>query len=114
MPQPRTPSRRATSRVPAHDSVWVYWNCGGPEDLSRIRDLSVGGLFLETSKARPPGTKARLHFLVQEGQIRAEGEVRHSTPGRGLGLKFTALNEEDRPKLTALMTRLRGMARGQA
>jgi len=30
---------------------------------------------------------------------------RHVKPGSGLGLKFTALTEEDGPRLTALMTR---------
>ena len=48
-----------------------------------------------------------LDFLVQEGQIRAKVIVRHVKPGSGLGLKFTALTEEDGPRLTALMTRLR-------
>jgi hypothetical protein len=70
--------------------------------------MSMGGLFIETSEARAEGTQARLHFLVQEGQIRAEAVVRHMQSGKGLGLKFTALSEEDRPKLAALLNRLRG------
>jgi hypothetical protein len=70
--------------------------------------MSMGGLFIETPEARAEGTQARLHFLVQEGQIRAEAVVRHVQSGKGLGLKFTALSEEDRPKLAALLTRLRG------
>jgi len=45
---------------------------------------------------------------VQEGQIRADAVVRHVQSGKGLGLKFTALSEQDRPKLSALLTRLRG------
>jgi hypothetical protein len=49
-----------------------------------------------------------LDFLVQEGQIRADAVVRHGQSGVGLGLKFTALSEQDRPKLAALLTRLRG------
>ena len=47
-------------------------------------------------------------FLVKEGQIRADAIVRHMRPGIGLGLKFTALSEQDRPKLAALLNRLRG------
>jgi len=47
-------------------------------------------------------------FLVKEGQIRADAIVRHTRPGIGLGLKFTALSEQDRPKLAALLNRLRG------
>jgi hypothetical protein len=88
--------------------VWVYWKCRGQEDVARVRDMSMGGLFIETSEARSEGVHTRLHFLVEEGQIRAEAVVRHIQSGKGLGLKFTALSEQDRPKLAALLTRLRG------
>ena len=69
--------------------------------------MSMGGLFIETHQAQPSGTVTRLDFLVAEGQIRADAVVRHSKPGSGVGLKFTALTEQDRPKLAALITRLR-------
>jgi len=71
----------------------------------------MGGLFLQTEQARDVDAPIRLAFLVQEGQIRAEAVVRHVKPGSGLGLKFTALTEEDGPRLTALMTRLRSLSR---
>src|SRR2546425_12385653 len=103
------PSRRLTSRVPAPSDVWVYWRCHGREDVSRVRDMSMGGLFIETPESREEGVQARLHFLVQEGQIRADEVVRHSRSSVGLGLKFTALGEQDRPKLAALLSRLRGL-----
>jgi hypothetical protein len=69
--------------------------------------MSMGGLFLMTTETQATGTVSRLNFLVAEGQIRADAEVRHVRPGTGLGLKFTALSEQDRPKLAALLTRLR-------
>jgi hypothetical protein len=106
------PSRRHYPRVETPHEVWVYWNCKGREDTSRVRDLSTGGLFVETEEARDVDTKVRLDFLVQEGQIRAEAVVRHVKPGSGLGLRFTALTAEDGPRLTALVTRLRGLSRG--
>lgn len=104
----RAPSRRLTSRVETGGDVWVYWRCDGREDVSLVRDMSMGGLFIETPERRSEGVQARLNFLVQEGQIRADAVVRHTKPGLGLGLRFTALNEQDRPKLTALLARLRG------
>ncbi len=67
----------------------------------------MGGLFIETDKLKVPGITANLHFLVQEGQIRADAVVRHAKPGRGLGLRFTAMYNEDRPRLAELMKRLR-------
>ncbi len=103
------PSRRHYPRVQTPQRVWVYWNCKGREDTSRVRDLSTGGLFVETAEARSVDATVWLDFLVQEGQIRAKAVVRHVKPGSGLGLKFTALTEEDGPRLTALMTRLRSL-----
>jgi len=72
----------------------------------------MGGLFIETPLVRATGTVTRLDFLVEEGQIRADAVVRHAEPGTGLGLKFTALTEQDRPKLAALLTRLRRAQHG--
>src|SRR5260370_39975142 len=102
-----SPSRRLTSRVPAPGDVWVYWQCHGREDVSLVRDMSMGGLFIETPEPRAEGGLTRLNFLVQEGEIRADAVVRHAKSCVGLGLKFTALSEPDRSKLAALLTRLR-------
>ena len=107
------PSRRHYPRVETPDGVWVYWNCKGREDTSRVRDLSTGGLFFETEEVQDLDATIRLDFLVQEGQIRARAVVRHVKPGSGLGLKFTALTEEDGPRLTALMARLRGLSQSR-
>jgi hypothetical protein len=85
----------------------VCWKCQGRDDISLVRNMSMGGLFIETPQPRPTGTVTRLDFLVAEGQIRADAIVRHAKSGSGLGLKFTALSEQDRPKLAALITRLR-------
>ncbi len=69
--------------------------------------MSLGGLFLETHTSSGVGRTAKLEFLVEEGRIRADTIVRRVEPGSGLGLKFTAVLEEDRPRLEALINRLR-------
>jgi hypothetical protein len=104
------PSRRMHSRIPLLENVWICWNCMGRDDISRIRDLSLGGLFFVTRKTRAIGTTLKLDFLVQEGQIRADAIVRHRMLDHGWGLKFTAITEQDRPRFAALMRRLRGYA----
>jgi len=104
-------SRRLSSRVETHDDVWVCWRCDGWEDVSRVCDLSVGGLFLSTPVPRPLGVRARLDFLVPEGQIRAEAVVQHRIPSGGLGLKFTGITDQDCPNLVALMNRIGSSAR---
>ncbi len=100
-------SRRQSSRVLTPDGVWACWRCGEAEDILRVCDLSPGGLFLSTPIPQPLGARAQLDFLVQEGNIRLEGVVRHLIPSRGLGLKFTAISDRDRPNLVALMNRFR-------
>ena len=107
IPQEFPHSKRFSSRVATPDDVYVCWGSAGYDDTSRVRDLSSGGLFLQTRKSKALGAKTCLHFLVEEGQIRAEAVVCHVEPGRGLGLKFTAVLEEDRHRLAVLMKRLR-------
>lgn len=101
-------SRRLSSRIEASQDVYVYWSCNGRDDLSRVHDLGVGGLFLESARPRGAvGSITKIHFLVSEGNIRADAVIRHLLPGKGLGLKLTALAEEDCVRFTSLMKRLR-------
>ena len=107
------PSRRLYSRVETSHEVWVYWSCGGRDDVSPVLDMSMGGLFLKTPTGKPVETVVNLHFLVQEGLVRADATVRYVRAGGGMGLKFAAVRQEDRPRLAALMTRLRGLSAKQ-
>jgi len=86
--------------------VWVSWRSNGRKETSRVRDLSLGGLFVETAKTTGVGASVKLYFLVQEGQIGAEAVVRHVKSG-GLGLKLSPMGDEDQKRLKALITRLR-------
>jgi hypothetical protein len=100
-------SRRFSHRIELLDLVCVYWSCGGKEDLSPIRDVSTGGLFLRTTNHRAVGSKAKIEFLVPEGQIRAEAAIKRVEPGLGLAMKFTAVREEDRQRLAEFLKRRR-------
>lgn len=80
------------------------------DDVSRVRDLSAGGLLLATDKPRQEGATVRIEFLVQEGQIRAEAVVRRWERVGGLGLKFTAISSQDGHRLAALLGRVRSNA----
>ena len=102
-------TKRIGRRVQNPPHVWVYFRCDGRDDIARVRDLSVGGAFIETRQPKKIGAKTSLHFLVQEGTIRADATVRHAREGQGMGLKFTAVREEDRKNLVSLMARLRAV-----
>lgn len=99
--------RRRASRVEAGESVYALWSCGGRDGLSRVCDLSLGGLFIESSFVENLGAPVKLDFLADEGQIRANAVVRHVRPGKGLGLKLIAINEQDCQRLAGLIQRFR-------
>jgi hypothetical protein len=94
-------------RLPATRDVWVYWECGAIGDVSHVRDLSTGGIFIETKWRRTIGDRVRVHFLVQEGQISLDSVVAQAWPSQGLGLKFQMVATKDVSKLTALLDRVR-------
>lgn len=106
LPQSALYSRRATPSAEADDRVYAFWYCNGRGDLSRVRNLSLGGIFIETYLQKDLGSSVELYFLASEGQIRAKAVVRHAEPSHGLGLKLTAINDQDRLRFAALMKRL--------
>lgn len=99
-------SRRATPRADAHDGVYVFWYCNDRGDVSRVHNLNVGGIFIETPLHSDLGASIELDFLVSEGPIHARAKVRHVEPGHGLGLKLTAINDQHCLHFGALMKRL--------
>jgi hypothetical protein len=71
-----------------------------------VKDLSVGGLFIETKKVCPVGATVELHFLVEDGEIRANATVRYVKPGSGLGLQFKSVHSEDHVRFATMVKRL--------
>lgn len=104
--------RRRTSRVQAGEWVYAFWSCGGLDGLSHVRDLSLGGLFIESPLHENLDASVMLHFLVDEGQIRANAVVRHVRAGKGLGLKLIAINDQDCQRLAGLIRRVQSSPEG--
>jgi hypothetical protein len=100
------PSRRHNKRCETPQGTWVLWKCGKVEDMSKVRDVSVGGLFIETLKVCKVDTPIELHFLVEDGEIRATATVRYVAANRGMGLQFKAVRSEDQERFSAMIKRL--------
>ena len=98
--------RRRASRVHPSEDVYTFWSCDGNEGLSRVRDLSVGGLFIESPMEQDLGAPVKLEFLADEGQIRASAVVCYVKRSEGVGLKFTAINHQDCQRVAGLMKRV--------
>ena len=65
--------------------------------VASTKDLSVGGFYMNTKATLAEGTVllVRIPFGTAK-QVIANAEVIYSNPGRGVGLRFLGLSEENR------------------
>jgi Tfp pilus assembly protein PilZ len=99
-------SDRRYERIPTPKGVWVAWQDGKQQNVSRVRDLNVGGLFIATPTPLALGSTVTLLLSVPEGEIRSRAVVRNVTPGEGMGVQFTELSQPDAIRVEKLVTRL--------
>ncbi|HVB85087.1 MAG TPA: PilZ domain-containing protein, partial [Candidatus Dormibacteraeota bacterium] len=78
----------------------------GPRVISRVQDLSAGGVFVSHRDALSVGTEIQMLFSLPEGEIRVQGIVRFSAKDRGFGVEFTSMGAMDRARLLELLKRL--------
>ncbi len=96
-------------RIPLPIGVWVAWQGDGLErTVSKVQDLSLGGVFIATAEPPPMGTVLKLLFSMPEGEVRITAVVRSVRPGEGMGVKFTDMTGKDRARLHDAVKRLRG------
>ena len=107
----RPMSHQATSEARRHariilpNGMVVTWYGGGDQQESRVKTLSLGGLFL-AGRAKPVGTELKLIFQVPDGMVFADAIVRNNVPGEGMGVEFTKINPQDQALLERLLNRL--------
>lgn len=65
----------------------------------------MGGLFLHTPTPLSPGSFIELLFDLKSGEIRARATVRHSAPGRGMGIQFVQMTPADRARLHQFLSK---------
>jgi hypothetical protein len=97
---------RRHERISLPKGMSVAWYGGGQQRDSRVKTLSMGGMFLAGPHVAPVGTNLRLVFEVPGGIVQAEAVVRNVAPGEGMGVEFTKLNAQDRVLLERLLKRL--------
>jgi hypothetical protein len=97
---------RRYQRISLPAGMFVAWYGGGEQQVSRVKTIGMGGLFVSESKVPPVGTNLRLVFEVPGGSVQAEGAVRNIAPGEGMGVEFTKMGPRDRVLLGRLLKRL--------
>jgi hypothetical protein len=108
----RSLERRTTGRL---DKVFAVWLEGERGDVHGIaRNISPGGLFVETPVTEPIGSEVRVNFSPSGGGIVAVGEVRYlchlvgrRAPGsdgpdvpvgvQGMGIRFVRFEAASAP-----------------
>jgi hypothetical protein len=105
MPGVPTKNDRRYSRIATPKGVWVAWQDGGRQEVSRVLDLNIGGLFITTEHPSVLGATVSILLSVPEGEIRARATVRNLSV-RGMGVEFIELREQDSARLQRLIARL--------
>jgi hypothetical protein len=74
----------------------VTFEGAGGRNETRISDISVTGVYVETLSPIAVGSNLKLTFTLPDGYlINTEGVVVHSQPRTGIGVEFTTLKRED-------------------
>jgi hypothetical protein len=94
-----TQDRRTSARLKCANSAEVYPSGETAPIRTRTADLSLGGCFLEMPNPLPKGVPIKIALWVKEFKLWAHGEVVTSTPGFGIGVRFTEMTEQDRNQL---------------
>lgn len=104
---PDKPNRhdRRFARIATPKGVWVAWQDGARQEVSRVQDLNIGGLFVATDGPAVLGTIITVLLSVPEGEIRGRAVVRNVAPA-GMGVEFVELREQDAARLQMLISRL--------
>ncbi len=101
--------RRASGRLDKVFPVWLEGDRGGAHGVAR--NISPGGLFVETPVTQPIGSKVRVTFSSGDGEMSAVGEVRYvchrvgRRPGQdvhasvhGMGVRFLYFEARGEPQ----------------
>ena len=82
----------------------AMWDSSTEAHSARITNLSEGGCYLDSVGEVRRGEIVGFRVLLPDGDwLYLEGEVRHYTAGRGFGVKFVELNEEQTNNLHWLL-----------
>ncbi|HET6143601.1 MAG TPA: PilZ domain-containing protein [Candidatus Acidoferrales bacterium] len=95
---------RKYTRIKLAKAKIVAWEHLGERNVSTVRVLGLGGLFINTPAPAPTGDYIKLVFEVPDGDVRARALVCDSRSGEGMGIQFVSMGYEARARLNKLLT----------
>lgn len=92
----RPPGARGSPRVYTVREITVSYEGQDEQIVVKPPNLSVRGMFVNTSRPFPEGAVLSLRFALalSGAEIRTRGEVRYCQPGVGVGVEFIGLAPE--------------------
>jgi c-di-GMP-binding flagellar brake protein YcgR len=87
--------KRSCPRLQAAPGTYATY----PEGAGTVRDLSVGGLFIEDSGGIAEGTRLALTLHLEGDPIPCRAVVRRAIPGRGVGVQLLEVSRDLRERL---------------
>ena len=75
--------------------VDVFFDGKNATGVASTKDIGAGGLYLNTQAELSEGSLLLLRIPIGQKQIVVNAEVVYSNPGRGVGVRFENLSEED-------------------
>lgn len=76
--------------------VDVFFDGADATGVASTKDISIGGLYMNTKAEIPEGSLLTLRLPFEEADVVVNAEVIYSNPGRGVGVRFQGLPEKDR------------------
>ena len=76
--------------------VNVFFDGQDATGVASTKDISLGGLYMNTQAVIPEGSVLTLRIPLGEAQVVAQAEVIYSNPGHGVGVRFQGLTDEER------------------
>ena len=76
--------------------VDVFFNGEDMTGVAGTKDISAGGLYMNTKTEIPEGALLTLRLPLAGRDVVCNAEVIYSNPGRGVGVRFVGLTADDR------------------
>ena len=83
--------------------VDVFFNGADSTGVASTRDISPGGLYMNTQAELPEGALLTLRLPFKGRDVVCNAEVIYSNPGRGVGVRLQGLSEEDRAHIESAL-----------
>ena len=84
----------------------MAWQSANKRVVSRVDNFGLGGLYIRTPDPPAIGTFIQLLLDAPTGEVRARAVVQRCRPKEGMGVKFVAMQQDDRARFAGWLKSL--------